>query len=179
VDDVKSNPQKYGIDGIAYIYFKYDQQEYQTPRHIFSNLIAQLLSQIDDVYDAVETLYNKKLVRQRTPRIEELYNILWSSGKVLFVFDGLDEASNETEGALVSLLAKLEANSVCVLTSRPTISLQSISHKTQIKDVAVQASDLEVFIRAQLKEVVEDIPEATIEEITRNVIFHADGKYVI
>jgi len=189
VDYVECNAQAHSIDGFAYIYFNYKQQGSQTARRIYASLVAQLLSQIPALQDAVEPLYNKHNDRKKKrASAEELFSILSnlpSSGKVLLAFDALDEASRDTRNALVSQLAKLEVKSIFVfLTSRPTINLSSIGLKTQIKDVAAQTSDLEVFIRAQLKDDnVEDFlyenPEAIIEEIIRNVISHAAGMYVI
>jgi len=188
VDYVESNAQAHSIDGIAYVYFNYKQQESQTAHCIYASLVAQLLNRIPALQDAVEPLYNKYNDGKKRASAEELFNILSnlpSSGKVLLAFDALDEASRDTRNALVSQLAKLEVKSIFVfLTSRPTINLSSIGLKTQIKDVAAQTSDLEVFIRAQLKDDnVEDFlyenPEAIIEEIIRNVISHAAGMYVI
>jgi hypothetical protein len=187
VDYIESNAQAHSIDGIAYIYFNYKQQESQTARHIYASLVAQLLKQIPALQDVVEPLYNKHNDRKRRASAEELFSILSnlpSSGRVLLAFDALDEASRDTMKALVSQLAKLETKSLLVfLTSRPNINLNSIGLKTQIKDVAAQTSDLEVFIQAHLIDHVMDTPyenhQAIIEEIIRNVVSHAAGMCVI
>jgi len=188
VDYVECNAQAHSIDGFAYIYFNYKQQGSQTARRIYASLVAQLLSQIPALQDAVEPLYNKHNDRKKKrASAEELFSILSnlpSSGKVLLAFDALDEASTDTMDALVSQLAKLEMKSLLVfLTSRPNINLSSIGPKTQIKDVAAQTSDLEVFIQAHLKidrvmVILYKNPQAT-EEIIRNVVSHAAGMCVI
>src|SRR5205814_8559714 len=97
------------MDGIAYIYFNYKQQESQTIHFIYASLVSQLLNRIPVLQGRVKELYEKHDRGRKSPSADELFNILSnlpSSYKVVLAFDALDEASDTTRDGLVTQLAK-------------------------------------------------------------------------
>ena len=177
--------QEHNLDGIAYIYFNYKQQTKQTVDEIFRSIVVQLYSRVNALQKSVHKLYEQNDHGQKTPKIEDLMEVMSTppaSLKILLVFDALDEASTSTRTALVSLLAKLDqASYFILLASRPGVEIKPIVAKTKILDVTAQDSDMEAFASARLEanddvtEILDESAPSTIPIIIRDVIAHAAG----
>ena len=169
---------------IAYIYFNYKQWESQTASRIYASLVAQLLNKVPALQTHAEKLYQKCENGKKIPAAEELFDILTclpSSYKIVLALDALDEASVDTRKDLLSRLARLENTPpLFFITSRPGITIRSISAKTRIENVTAQPSDLKEYIREHLQSdevqtLLDDDSQKVVLEIEQNLISHAAG----
>ena len=169
---------------IAYIYFNYKQWESQTASRIYASLVAQLLNTVPVLQTHAETLYQKCDNGKKTPAAGELFDVLTclpSSYKIVLAFDALDEASVDTRNDLLSRFARLDKTSLLFfITSRPGITIRSISTRTKIENVTAQTSDLKEYIREHLQSdevqtLLDDDSQNVVPEIEQNLISHAAG----
>ena len=145
-----------GIDGMAYIYFTYDDRDRQTPFFLYASLVFQLLRNTTQMRKDVIRLFEeqKKLAhRQRAQILKAFKHAVNSLGSSkLLIFDALDEASEDTRDAVLDLLEGAHSGSSRIFVTSRSDYRDSLPHE-QVFNYHVQADadDIRAFSIDRMK----------------------------
>lgn len=147
--------------GVAYIYFNYSEQAQQTPLLVLSNLTKQLACQLQELPTEVNKLYKNITDKQKTPSLEERYNLLriiakaFVPGNVFLVCDALDECKQDTQRKILLPLFHRMANDGMNLfiTSReyPDDIQTSFKNSSKVK-LRAKNEDINFYIQQKIAE---------------------------
>ena len=144
-----------GIDGLAYIYFSYNDLDRQTALTVYADIVLQLLTVSSQIRENIFQLFDK---HQRSP-IKEKAQILKGfkravtglKSSVLLVFDALDEASEDTRDEMLDLLEGAHIDSARILVTSRNDYRESLGHGQVVRHhVRVDPDDVRVFLEDRL-----------------------------
>lgn len=147
---------KAGVDGMAYVYFTYDDRDRQTPFAMYAGIISQLLRDSNQLKEEMFRLFEEQtnLARKQTWQILKSFKRAMTSLKAskLLVFDALDEASEETREEVLDLLDSARSSSPRIFVTSRSDYRESISHEqVQRYRVHAIADDIRTFSEERLK----------------------------
>lgn len=145
-----------GVDGIAYIYFTYDDRDRQTPFAMYAGIVSQLLRDSNQLKQEMFRLFEEqtKLARIQTWQILKRFKqaVISLKASKLLVIDALDEASQETRDEILDLLDGVRSTSPRILLTSRSDYRESISHdQVQRYRVYAVADDIRTFSEDKLK----------------------------
>ena len=142
---------------VAYHYFDFRDQQYQSAEAMLSSLLKQLATAKTELSYHVLELYRKFTRQQRQPKQEDLEEVIVPSCKafdrVFFVIDALDECSPEQRRAVLEALRKLhEIQSVSVfVTSRPySTDVKKAFEPFPKIDIEARDPDIRKYVRNEI-----------------------------
>ncbi|KAE8448932.1 hypothetical protein EG329_008728 [Mollisiaceae sp. DMI_Dod_QoI] len=173
---------------VAFFYFDYRSQDYQTPANVIASLLKQIVAQSSILPPSASELYEKFKKQRDCPQFQELQNtpllVLRDFSRLFLVIDALDECdAKKHRKPFLKVLKDLESTSAKVfVTSRP--------HPDDIKKslcscpkIKVEASDED--IRKYLAHKIEQdgdtdlIDEKLKDEIVSSITNGARGMFLL
>ena len=144
------------VDGMAYIYFTYDDRDRQTPFALYAGIISQLLGNSNKLKEEIFRLFEEqsKLARKQTWQILKSFKqaVIGLKASKLLIIDALDEASQETRDEIFDLLDGIRSTSPRILITSRSDYRESISHEhVQRYRVYALADDIRTFSEDKLK----------------------------
>lgn len=145
-----------GVDGMAYIYFTYDDRDRQTPFALYAGIISQLFRTSNKLKEEIFRLFEEqsKLARKQTWQILKRLKqaIVGLNASNLLVVDALDEASQKTRNEIFDLLDGFRSSSPRILITSRSDYRESISHEqVQRYRVLALADDIRTFSEDKLR----------------------------
>lgn len=145
-------------NGVAHIYFDYNEWDNQKPIQVLSSLVMQLASQLLDLPTKIEKLYEQFKRNKQRPTIDELYAALLELSKsfnqVFLIFDALDECHKSTQRVeLLRLFQLMAKEGIWVfITSRPHPQDIEYALRNAAKiELSAQKEDIEIYIREKIE----------------------------
>jgi hypothetical protein len=172
--------------GLAYIYCDYRDQVQQTAGNIIGAIAGQLLRQLPNLPEEIETMRKKSCNKQEAPKLvqktEALSIICNLFHRVFICLDALDECE-EIPGLLICLR---NASSVVHIfsTGRKHIQLtiESYFGPTPTIHIAAKESDVQVLVKERIyKDRMKDpslMNDELEKHITKKVSASSKGMYV-
>ncbi|KAL8721907.1 MAG: hypothetical protein Q9225_001503 [Loekoesia sp. 1 TL-2023] len=144
-----------GIDGLAYIYFSYNDLDRQTPLIVYAGIVLQLLTISSHLRDDIFQLFDKHKdsATKRKPQILKGLKRAVTSLKssMLLVFDALDEASEDTRDEILDLLEGAHIDSARILVTSRNDYGDSPGHGQVVRHpVCADTDDMRVFLEKRL-----------------------------
>lgn len=146
---------------MAYVYFNYSEQAQQTPVLVLANLTKQLACQLQELPTEVNELYKTITDQQKTPSLEERYNLLriiakaFAPGNVFLICDALDECKQDAQRKILLPLFHRMANDGMNLfiTSReyPDDIQTSFKNSSKVK-LRARNEDIKFYIQQKIAE---------------------------
>jgi hypothetical protein len=141
---------------LIYVYFEYKAQQTHNGLDIVSNLLGQVVSQLDIIPAELEIMFNKNLKKSTRPDEKQITRILLSCSQkvpVYAIFDAVDECHDVYQDNVLSLFADLlHSRYRLLISSRPHLTkLRETLVDTQTFNISAAKSDLRTFILARLK----------------------------
>jgi hypothetical protein len=142
---------------LAYVYFDYKNQPNQRIENIIASILKQILCQLDDLPDELETIYNTCILRHTSPDSALLTQCLIRNSKrfssVFVVLDALDECDEKQLQKIIQLIKTLQEEKISVfLTMRP--HLECVRSKLYVDPVvlpiAADEQDIQNFLQIEL-----------------------------
>lgn len=140
------------------MYFDYKAQQTQTPIDIVTGLLKQLLTQLADIPEELECLYDECTRADKKPDQSTLTQLLASVSQkfstVYMIFDALDECSDSHQKDMSGLFAQLQQSSHRLLISfRSHLNkLGSTLFDIRIFQISANESDLKQYVTSRLEE---------------------------
>jgi len=134
---------------VAFFYFNYRSQDYQSPVNVVASLLKQLAAQKSTLPLSILTLYERFKKQRDYPQLQDLENTLLlvvrEFSQVFFVIDALDECdAKKQRKPFLRFLKNLERTSARVfVTSRPHPEDIKLALSTSLK-IKVKASDSDI-----------------------------------
>ncbi|KAH6908122.1 hypothetical protein BKA70DRAFT_291469 [Coprinopsis sp. MPI-PUGE-AT-0042] len=134
---------------VAFAYCRYTEPVSVT--EILAALVRQLLEQCPYLLQFIEPLYQRHSLQGTKLTQKELLGLLRQFSRiirVIFIIDGLDEASYDTQFDLVEAIASLNAR--FLITSRPLDRLKSSIPDAVFFEVVAHAEDIELLVAQKI-----------------------------
>lgn len=140
-----------GVDGMAYIYFTYDERDQQTPHFMYAGIVSQLLGGSSPLREEMFRLLEEQ--KRKWQILDNLRDTVASlSPSNLLVFDALDEASEETQEELLNLLERSRSDSPRILITSRSAYQESFPPEQVLRyRVRADADDILAFSKDRLK----------------------------
>ncbi|KAH6908116.1 ankyrin repeat-containing domain protein [Coprinopsis sp. MPI-PUGE-AT-0042] len=135
---------------VAFAYCRYTEPVSVT--EILAALVRQQLEQCPSLLQFVEPLYERHSFQETNLTQKELLGLLRQFSRivrVVYIIDGLDEASYDTQFDLLEAIASLNAR--FLITSRPLDRLRSTIPDAVFFDVAAQPEDIELLVAQKIQ----------------------------
>ena len=142
---------------LVYLYFDYKLQQTQTCTQIARTLLKQLLSKTDSIPRKITAFYELCITKSLEPDIDTLIQHLISFSQtftVYSIFDAMDECSDTSRSAILSLFHNLQKSKYRLLVSmRPHLVLNFRDHINDVElfQVSAEPADLTNYIKFRLR----------------------------
>lgn len=183
-----------GTDGVAYIYFGYQDQNQQKPIDVISIFIRQLLVQLQELPSDIESPFDM-MAQNGSPNYDTLKGFIFSlskrfskqNGQAFIVCDALDEMDEHGQRQeLLPLLHEMKnAGIKLFLTSRPHPADVRISFADSIQlELTPHTDDLKKYIAQKLAgntctyRLIEASRSLDMEDVISALVASAEGMYV-
>jgi ankyrin repeat domain-containing protein 50 len=135
---------------VAFAFCRYTEPVSVT--EILAALVRQLLEQCPSLLQFVRPLYERHTLHGTKLTQRELLDLLRQFSRVVrivFIIDGLDEASYDTQFDLVDAIASLNAR--FLITSRPLERLKSAVPDAVFFEVRARVEDIELLVSQKIQ----------------------------
>ncbi|KAJ7443994.1 ankyrin repeat domain-containing protein [Mycena latifolia] len=173
---------------VACIYLNHKEREVQTPENLLASVWKQLV--VDrSLPPAVHDLYNHHRLRDTSPSLIEVFDILQSAmaqhSKVHIIVDALDEYPEEQRNILLEHLSMLQGPTTSLmLTSRPHVTLDDLFSDMLYLEISATEDDIQQYVDKQIQKSprlskhVQTRPELH-DEIKSKISSNADGMFLL
>ena len=160
INDLQSNPPVSGT-AVAYIYFDYKNKDTHNVLAVFSNILRQLLEQLNIIPREIQELYDSisSERKENNLNIDQCFSFIQlvckDFARTFLIFDALDEcpvhdsSSNEFRSKMVSLIQRLSQLTTIFVTSRPHVNLTLEIRNCGCLDVQATDSDMCAYLKAR------------------------------
>ena len=144
-----------GIDGLAYIYFSYNDLDRQTALNVYASIVLQLLTISSQLRDNVFQLFDKHKgspTKEKSQILKGLKRAVTSlKSSTLLVFDALDEAGEDTRDEILDLLEGAHNDSARIFATSRNDYRESLGHGHVARHhVRADPDDILVFLKDRL-----------------------------
>ena len=144
-----------GIDGLAYIYFSYNDLDRQTALAVYAGIALQLLTKSSQLRDDIFQLFDKHKnspTKEKSQILKGMKRAVTSlKSSILLIFDALDEASEDTRDEILDLLEGARIDSARILATSRNDYRESIGNEQVVSHhVRADPDDIRVFLEDKL-----------------------------
>ena len=144
-----------GLDGLAYIYFSYNDLDRQTALIVYAGIVLQLLTISSQLRDDIFQLFDKHKdspTKQKPQILKGLKRAVTSlKSSMLLVFDALDEANEDIRDEILDLLEGAHIDSARILVTSRNDYQESLGHGQVVRrHVRADTDDMRVFLEDKL-----------------------------
>jgi hypothetical protein len=161
----------------VYAYCNHKDQKTQTGRNLMSSLVAQLISESDEIHDEVLTIYKQYCHRGTKPDqatiSQLLQTMLGALRRVYVVIDALDECDEAARAALIGALRQSTANVHLICTSRDISDVREMFEGSPKIEIQASQADISEFLKARIAESHNLVKYCKKDETLEGAIIHA------
>ncbi|KAL9099954.1 MAG: hypothetical protein Q9187_009425, partial [Circinaria calcarea] len=177
----------------AYFFFDFNSRAKQNTTNLLVSLLAQLCSQVIEIPESLEDLYNRSGGGVPEPSVPQLVEVLKSYSTltkfrhIFLIIDALDECPKgeqreELLEVIVGIASWPSTNLNILVTSRKDYDIaESLTPLLTIPAIAIQgpqvASDIDLYIETQLASKMNRVINDMKSEIKQALIQKADGMF--
>lgn len=179
--ETRIHPQK---EGIAHIYFDYNNPAEQVPSKIICCLLKQLLSRKRHLPDSVEAFYNSFSDKATIPGFAALFDLLralaFEFSKIWIFLDALDECETKCRDTILESLFELDKETFRLFTTaRPHLTYTKAVHQTLQTlsriEIRPNSNDLEGCVRQRLLNAKQALKPMFVEKAAQELVAGASG----
>lgn len=174
IDYINRHLPECNLDGLAYVYLQWNERSEQTARSVYASILYKLRERSIALSESLDKFY-KEHPHHPGPSVEDLQEILSGlrtpvsqstsgasstspSGRLLLIFDGMDEATHDTRESILDWLPKLDPTLFRVLvTSRDSFPRKDAAFKFQQHQIQADSGEISSYIKARLHSKCPDI----------------------
>ncbi|KAF8058978.1 hypothetical protein FPV67DRAFT_1521642 [Lyophyllum atratum] len=177
-----------GTIGVAWIYYNYKDQSYQTPDAIHLSLIRQLAGFSKEWYDHLKSLYDRDPNSRPSARqlIPDAHTWIRDFKKAFIIIDALDECAASDRRTVLNILSGLRRSGANILiTSRENVGedlgYSDLANAQRI-DILASSSDITAYVNAHLEtrlaRIIKKMPSLR-DEILRVIVGACKGMFLL
>jgi hypothetical protein len=189
IDYLQSSKHSLENIGITYFYFQHDDRG-KSNEKVAMILLRNLVSQAKIIHPLLHKMFDDNKNAARPPKFDDIVELMISYFQyytsIFVFFDALDETTEKQKEKVLDLIAWLCRSGMRVfLTSQPHLEARVQQLDKQLStlvpyEIRAQESDLNVFIREELKnkhfdESFPDFPIEDKKKMQKTLIDNADG----
>lgn len=177
-----------GEIGVIFAFCRYTESPGLFVRHILAALIRQALERRPDLVQLVYAMHKRHVTELTTPTQQEFVDVLVElSGhfeRFYLGLDGLDEASDDAQFDLITLLSTLKVN--FFITSRPLHGLETRVPHAKHFTIVAEHHDIDLLLSQRLERnpkfrrlLDSQGSELNKETLSKTISAKSDGMYVV
>ena len=170
---------------VAYIYLDYKDKNKQTEQTLLSNLLRQLLEQIEDIPSNIMQTFDRQQARQLNDLdvaqcVSFLKTTCESLNDTFIILDGIDESAESARHELMTAMQRCSSFAKVLITSRLHVNPDPDIHNYVSLEINARANDILLYIKGRkvqhpfFAKMIDNAPGLE-KEIEKEIVDRVDG----